>query len=79
MNGGTLQWNGTNPRTFPSRIVMLSGKTATLDTNGNTVHLASTVGSASSGSLTKAGAGILSLDGTVTYTGATTINAGTLR
>ena len=78
VNGGTLQWNGSNTQDISLRLVLQGSGSATLDTNGNNVTLANAIGSSSSSSLTKSGAGNLALGGTNTYTGATTVNAGTL-
>lgn len=78
MNGGTLQWNGTNTQDISARLAMVAGKTATFDTNGNNVTIASAVGNATTAALTKAGTGTLTLTAANTYTGATTVNAGTL-
>ena len=78
MNGGTLQWNGTNTQNISSRLTFANGKTAVLDTNGNTVALTTGFGGATTGSLAKIGAGTLTLSGINTYTGATSVNNGTL-
>ena len=78
VNGGALQWNGTNTQDISSRLVLQNSGSATLDTNGNNVTLASGFGGSTSSSLTKVGAGILTMSGTNTYTGGTTVNGGTL-
>ncbi len=77
MNGGTLQWNGTNTQDVSSRIAMVAATTATFDTNGNNVTLASALGGSATGALTKTGAGTLTTTATQVYTGSTTVNAGT--
>lgn len=79
MNGGTLQWNGSNTQDVSSQITMVNSAVATFDTVGNNVSLASAIGSGSSGSLVKVGAGTLVLGVAATYTGATTVSAGTLQ
>ena len=79
MNGGTLQWNGSNTQDISSRLVLQNSGAATFDTNGNSVTFASGIGSSTSSSVTKAGTGTLDLTGTSTYTGATTVSAGTLQ
>ena len=76
VNGGTLQWNGSNTQDISSRLVLQNAGSAILDTNGNNVTLASVIGSTSS--LTKVGAGTLTLSGNNTYTGGTTVSGGTL-
>ena len=59
-------------------IVTLSSGGGTVDTNGNTVAFANTIGNGGSGGFTKAGGGTLTLNGASTYTGATTVANGTL-
>lgn len=73
-----LQWNGTNTQDVSSRVVMNNGVTSTFDTNGNNVIFSSAVGSLSTGALVKNGAGTLTLNGSNTYTGTTTVSAGTM-
>ena len=79
VNGGTLQWNGSNTQDISARLTLQNGTVATLDTNGNAVTLATAFGGNTSGSLTKVGAGTLTLSAANTYTGGTTLSAGTLR
>ncbi|MBV9550623.1 MAG: autotransporter-associated beta strand repeat-containing protein, partial [Alphaproteobacteria bacterium] len=74
MNGGGLQW-ATGSTTDISPRLSLIGP-GTFDTNGNNVTLATAI--SGFGSLTKSGAGTLTLSATNTYTGATTVSAGTL-
>ena len=84
MNGGalavrgTLQWNGSNTDDISSRIVMINGKTAAIDTNGNDVVFASAIGNSSTSACVKLGTGTLTFSGVNTYTGATTVAKGTL-
>jgi autotransporter-associated beta strand protein len=78
LNGGTLRWESGNTQDISSRIAMTSGSTATLDTNGNNVAFASGIGGSTSAALTKLGAGMLTLSGSNTYTGPTTVSGGTL-
>jgi len=78
MNGGTLQWSGSNTQDVSNRIGMVSAKTATFDTNGNNVIFANSIGGNSSAALTKTGAGTLTLSATPSYKDITTISAGSL-
>jgi fibronectin-binding autotransporter adhesin len=74
----TLQWNGTNTQDVSSRLAINNGITGTLDTQGNSVTLASAFGGAGTGKLTKAGSGVLTIAAADTYTGGSTVSAGTL-
>ena len=83
LNGGTTQYaataNGAGSLDLSSGSgITLSSGGGTIDTNGNDVTYASTIGNGGSGALTKAGAGTLTLGAANTYTGGTTISAGTL-
>jgi len=78
VNGGTLRWASGNTENISSRLVMQSGGTATLDTNGNDVTFTSGVGSSSTSDLVKTGAGTLRLNAANTYAGPTAVTAGTL-
>jgi autotransporter-associated beta strand protein len=79
-NNSTLQFGANNIVLSGGRsIVVNSGVTATFDTAGNAVTIQGPISDATSGGgLTKTGAGVLSLNGGNSYTGNTTINAGTL-
>ena len=71
--GGTLQYLAG----FTSnRAVTLNAGGGSFDTNGNNATLGGTLSGV--GGLTKTGAGALTLSGSNSYSGATTINAGTL-
>ncbi len=79
---GRLQWNG-HTQDLSSRIVMTDGVTATIDTNNQNVTFASAIGrsssaSTSTGGLTKAGGGVLTLSAASTFSGVTTANGGVL-
>ncbi len=79
-NTQDLSGNGGNDIYSASQIRIRDGVTATLDTNGNDVTLATafSLGGSQTGALTKAGAGTLTLTATSNYTGGTTVNGGTL-
>ena len=82
MNGGTLRWDTGNTQdiTAGGRLTLVDAKTATFDTNGNNVKLATALGGGAIGaSVTKAGSGILTITASNSYTGATTITSGTLQ
>ena len=74
LNGGTL---ATTANMSSARAVSLGASNGTVDTAAATTLTLSGVMSGS-GSLTKAGAGVLTVTGTNTYTGGTTVSAGTL-
>ena len=73
-----LQWLGTNIQDVSSRLVIGDNVNATIDIGTNDVLFATGFGGASTGSLTKVGSGTLSLTAANTYTGGTTLGAGTL-
>ena len=75
--GGTLQWGaGVSADIAAVGAVTLTSGTATFDTNGNNVAIGNAISGA--GALTKAGGGSLTLNGAGSFTGATTISAGSL-
>jgi fibronectin-binding autotransporter adhesin len=76
--GGTLQFSSNNTSDYSARFSNADGQSIRLDTNGQTVTLASSLGS-EGGSLTKLGAGTLTLSGNNTQNGGTLISAGTLQ
>jgi fibronectin-binding autotransporter adhesin len=78
---GTLTLaNGTTLRSGAADLTIANGLSignATVDTNGNSFTLSGVVGGA--GTLTKASAGTLVLNGANTYAGGTSLNAGIVR
>ncbi|RMH82801.1 autotransporter domain-containing protein [Pseudomonas sp. AOB-7] len=77
LNGGGLQWAVDNGFDISDRLAPLGPNGGVFDTNGNDVLLSSAI--VGSGSLTKTGAGLLDLLGPASYSGATIVQAGTLR
>jgi autotransporter-associated beta strand protein len=75
-SGGTLNAAGNLSPSSGLSYTIAAGKTATIDTNGNSVALAGAI--SGSGALTKIGTGTLTLSGSNSYSGGTTISAGTL-
>jgi autotransporter-associated beta strand protein len=79
-NGGTLRLSGNQAALFAdfeNGDVTLAGSGGTLDTQSYTV--ATSLGLAGAGALTKQGTGTLTLTGANTYTGATAVSSGTLQ
>jgi autotransporter-associated beta strand protein len=75
--GGRLQYTANNTTDYSSRFSTGASQLYSVDTNGQSVTWASNL-SSSGGSLTKNGTGTLTVSGANTYTGTTTVNAGTL-
>jgi len=76
--GGVLQFSSVNSADYSARFGTQPGQAFALDTNGQDVVLASGL-SSSGGTLTKTGLGTLTLTGSSSFSGATTITAGTLQ
>jgi len=76
-NGGTLQYATGKTMDISARTVTLTGA-GTIDTNGNNVTFANSIGNSGTGAFTKTGAGILTLAAANLYTGVTTVNGGIL-
>jgi len=77
-NGGGLRWAVGSSFDPSTRVMNFGVGNAILDTNGNEVVLAEAVGNGGTGGLVKNGAGSLTLNSIINYTGATTINGGSL-
>ena len=75
--GGTLKFTSTNASDYSARFSNAAGQLYNLDTNGQSVAVASALTSVG-GTLTKNGNGVLTLSGANTYTGLTTVNQGEL-
>ncbi|MEI6345444.1 MAG: autotransporter-associated beta strand repeat-containing protein [Verrucomicrobiota bacterium] len=77
-SGGTLQFSAANKTDYSSRFSTDSNQAYSLDTAGQNVTLANPL-SSSNGSLAKLGDGTLILTGNNSYSGPTTIAAGSLQ
>lgn len=73
--GGSLRV-GASDLTSSAPIALATGSSSTIDTDGRAAAFSGVL--SDSGGLVKTGAGMLTLDAANTYTGATTISAGTL-
>jgi autotransporter-associated beta strand protein len=75
--GGTLQYSAANTTDYSARFSTAAGQQYKVDTNGQSAVWATALTS-SGGTLVKSGAGTLTLSANNTYTGGTTVSAGTL-
>ncbi|MCR6654825.1 MAG: autotransporter-associated beta strand repeat-containing protein [Opitutus sp.] len=76
---GNFTFTGTNDLNLGTGAVALSGGNRTVTVNGSTLTVGGAIGDGGNGySITKSGAGTLALSGNNTYSGGTTISAGTL-
>ena len=76
--GGTLQFSANNTHDYTNLFSQAANQAYSIDTNGQTVTFATTAMQSSGGTFTKIGTGTLNFSRSNTYTGATTINGGTL-
>lgn len=74
-DGGALRFN-TSFDLANSRAIVLNAGGGTFDTNGNTTNITQVI--TGSGGLTKAGGGVLNLEGANAYGGATSVTGGAL-
>jgi fibronectin-binding autotransporter adhesin len=75
--GGTLQYSASNQTDYSSRFSAAGSQPWSIDTNAQSVTYASALAGTGS-TLTKLGSGTLTLSGANTYTGGTTVGAGTV-
>ncbi|MGA0176985.1 MAG: autotransporter-associated beta strand repeat-containing protein [Chthoniobacterales bacterium] len=76
--GGTLRYSAVNTADLSSRITG-SGSAISIDTAGQNITFASALAGSNTGGLTKSGSGTWTLLGSNTYSGETSISAGTLQ
>ncbi|NBS59273.1 MAG: hypothetical protein EBS65_19965, partial [Betaproteobacteria bacterium] len=76
--GGTLKFGAAFDATSGPKTILISTGGATFDTNGFSPTFANALGNSGAGGLTKIGTGTLTLNGAASYSGATTVSAGTL-
>jgi len=75
LNGGAFRYL-SGFALNPARAITMGSSGGTIDTNGFTTAIGGAIGG--TGSLTKTGAGVLTLSGSNSYSGGTLVNAGTL-
>ena len=78
LSGGALRYDTGNTADISGKVVTFGLDGATVNTNGNNVTFANSVGNAGSGAFTKSGAGTLTLSAANSYDGATSITGGEL-
>ncbi|HEV2973330.1 MAG TPA: autotransporter-associated beta strand repeat-containing protein [Pirellulales bacterium] len=76
--GGTLQYSIANQTDYSGRFSTLANQAISVDTNSQNVTFATALTS-TGGSLTKIGAGTLTLSAANTYSGGTTVSGGVLQ
>lgn len=77
-NGGALNWATGNTDDISGRTVTLNSPGGILNTNGGNITLANPIGNGGAGGLTKTGLGALTLGAANSYSGNTTLSAGSL-
>ena len=78
LDGGTLRYNTGNTEDISSRPVTIGTSGGTINTNGNDVTFANSIGNSGAGNLTKSGTGTLTFSAANTYGGTTSVTGGTL-
>ncbi len=78
MVNGTLQYSAANQTDYSARFSNSANQSFNIDTNSQTVTFATGI-TAGGATLTKSGLGTLILTGANTYSGTTTVSAGTLQ
>ena len=78
LGGGGVKYATGNTEDLSAKTVNLAFGGGTVDTGGNDVTFANSIGNFGVGGLTKSGSGTLTLQGANTYTGQTTVRGGVL-
>ena len=78
LGGGGVKYASGNTEDLSAKTVNLAFGGGTVDTGGNDVTFANSIGNFGVGGLAKSGAGTLTLQGANTYTGQTTVRGGVL-
>lgn len=77
-NGGTLQYTSSNTTDYSSKFSTAANQAYSINTNGQNRTFGTALTS-SGGTMNKLGSGTLTLSGANTYSGLTTVSAGTLQ
>ena len=75
---GVLQWGTGNTQDISPKIQMTTGNWSIVDTNGNNVTLATSIGGTTTASFNKRGLGTMTLSASNSWTGSTVVDAGVL-
>jgi autotransporter-associated beta strand protein len=75
---GVLQWGTGNTQDISPKIQMTAGNWSIVDTNGNNVTFATSIGGTASANFNKRGLGTLTLSASNSWTGSTAVDAGGL-